>query len=338
MPSAAPNLVEATATASDGAPTDAPAIRAGIASVASALPPRVVPNAEIAERLGVDDDWISSRTGISERRHAAPGATLTELAAHAAQAALASAGAPASEVDVVLVATTTADDRLPNAGPLVARRIGADGAGALDVGAACTGFLSALKLGAAAIESGRARNALAIGADLMSRILDPDDRRTAGLFGDGAGAALLVPGGRGAIGPVRLRSDGTGAAHIGAPHAGSLWMDGRPTFRAAVARLAEATLEVAADAGLALEDIDLFVYHQANSRILAAVGERLGLDPARVVDSLADYGNTSAASLPITLDVALADGRLRPGATVLVGAFGAGFTWGAGTIEWGGAP
>ncbi len=309
---------------------------AGIASIATALPRRVVANHEIAARLGVDDEWIRSRTGILERRHADASLTLAELAAEAASDALVRAGVAAADLDQVLVATSTADDRVPNAAPLVAARIGATTAGAIDVGAACTGFLSALELGAAAVESGRAGSSLVIGAELMSRVLDLDDRRTAGLFGDGAGAAVVVPGGNGTIGPIRLRADGSGSRVVVATHEeNKIRMDGRATFRAAVARLTEVTAEVVADAGLELADVDLFVYHQANTRILAAVGERLGLAPERVVDSIATHGNTSAASIPIALDEALHDGRIGEGSKVFLGAFGAGFTWGGGLLEWG---
>jgi 3-oxoacyl-[acyl-carrier-protein] synthase-3 len=225
---------------------------------------------------------------------------------------------------------------VPNAAPLVAERIGAPLAGAIDVGAACTGFVSALAMAAGAVESGRADNALVIGAELMSRVLNLDDPRTAGLFGDGAGAAVIAPGGDARIGPVLLRADGAGSRAVTASHTDNLVrMDGRATFRAAVARLSEITLEVAADAGVDLDDIDLFVYHQANTRILSAVGSRLALDPERVVDSIATHGNTSAASIPLALDSALAAGRIRPGDRVLLGAFGAGLTWGATLLEWG---
>jgi 3-oxoacyl-[acyl-carrier-protein] synthase-3 len=310
--------------------------RAGIASIAAALPDRVVGNDEIAARIGVDSDWIASRTGVQERRHAAPDATLAALAAEAASAALDRAQIAAAEVDLILVATSTADDRVPTAAPLVAERIGASRAGAIDVGAACTGFLSALELAAAATESGRAQTSLVIGAELMSRVLDLDDRRTAGLFGDGAGAAVVVPGGAGAIGPIRLRADGSLSRAVTASHTENLVrMDGRATFRAAVARLTEVTNDVVADAGLTLDQVDLFVYHQANTRILSAVGERLELPPERVVDSIATHGNTSAASVPIALDEALGDGRIGEGSTVFLGAFGAGLTWGGGLIEWG---
>jgi 3-oxoacyl-[acyl-carrier-protein] synthase-3 len=311
--------------------------RAGIAAVAAALPEQVVGNDAIASRLGVDPDWISSRTGVLERRVASGDETVVDLATAAGTRALERSGVDAADLDLVLVATCTADALLPNAAPLVARRLGAARAGAIDVGAACTGLLSALELAGAAIEAGRARAAIVIGAELLSRVIDYDDRRTAGLFGDGAGAVVLATGTAGELGPIRLHSDASGADLITLSHAErKVRMDGRATFRAAVARLSEVTLEVTSEAGTALEQIDLFVYHQANSRILSAVGERLGLDSDRVVDSIALHGNTSAASIPIALDRAVADGRLTAGDTVLLAAFGAGLTWGAGIVEWGG--
>ena len=310
---------------------------AGIAAIGAAVPERAVANEAIGERVGVDGDWIASRTGVHERRVAAPDATLTELAADATQLALErAAGIAPSDIDLVLVATSTPDEIVPNAAPLVAERIGAERAGAIDIGAACTGFVSALDVAAATVESGRAEVVLTIGAELMSRVIDYDDKRTAGLFGDGAGAAIVVPGGPGRIGPIRLHSDGAGSRNVTASHAErKIRMDGRATFRAAVARLSEVTLEVVDDAGVSLDEIDLFVYHQANSRILSSVGERLSLPRERVVDSLARHGNTSAASVPIALDEAHGDGRLENGSTVLLAAFGAGLTWGAGIVEWG---
>jgi 3-oxoacyl-[acyl-carrier-protein] synthase III len=312
----------------------APPLGAGIAAVAAALPPRAVANEAIAQRLGVDGEWIATRTGVRERRIAASEESLAELAAAAGSTALERAGIAAAELDLVLVATVTADDLMPNAAPLVAERLGARRAGAIDVGAACAGFVSALDLAAGTVESGRAGAVLVIGADLMSRLVDFDDRRTAGLFGDGAGAAVVVPGGSARIGPVRLRADGTGARAVTASQAENVVrMDGRATFRAAVARLAEVSRQVVAEAGLELSEIDLFVYHQANTRILSAVGSRLGLDPARVVDSIANHGNTSAASIPLALDAARAEGRIEPGARILLGAFGAGFTWGGAILE-----
>ena len=306
----------------------------GIAAVAAWLPERVVENEELAGPLGVDSDWISSRTGIHRRRRV-DGENLVDLAAGAGAKALALAGVEPSELDLVLVATFTPDQLQPHAAPLVASRVGAESAGAVDIGAACTGFLSALSLAAAQLESGRARAVLVVGGEVLSRVVDYGDRRTAGLFGDGAGAAVLTPAGPGLIGPIALRSDGSRAELIQADHEDRLVrMDGRATFRAAVAAMSDTTQQVVSDAGLALEEIDLFVYHQANSRIISAVGERLDLPAGRVIDCLAEYGNTSAASIPIALSEAASSGLLQKGSRVLLSAFGAGLTWGAGIVEW----
>jgi 3-oxoacyl-[acyl-carrier-protein] synthase-3 len=309
----------------------------GIAAIAAAFPETVVENDELAAPLGVDSEWIASRTGVHRRRRVA-GESLVDLAAEAALRALSLAGMDGSELDLVLVATFTADQLQPHAAPLVADRLEAGSAGAVDVGAACTGFLSALSLAAAQLESGRSRSAMVIGADVASRVTDYGDLRTAGLFGDGAGAAVLTRGGPGEIGPIALRSDGSRGKLIQATHEERLIrMDGRATFRAAVAAMSDVTREVVSDAGLALEEIDLFVYHQANSRIITAVGERLGLSADRVIDCLAEYGNTSAASIPVALTQAADHGALRRGSRVLLSAFGAGLTWGAGILEWEGA-
>jgi len=324
-------VARATGAATNGAKrTGGP----GIAAVASSLPKRVVENEELAGPLGVDSEWISSRTGIHRRRRV-NGETLVDLASDAGTRALELAGFDAADLDLVLVATCTPDRLLPHAAPLVANRMGARSAGAMDVGAACTGFLSALSLATAQLESGRARAALVVGAEVLSRVTDYSDKRTAGLFGDGAGAALLTLGGPGLIGPTVLRSDGARGDLIRASNEERLVrMDGRATFRAAVAAMSDTTQQVVSDAGLGLEEIDLFVYHQANSRIISAVGERLDLPPDRVIDCLAEYGNTSAASIPIALAEAASTGLLRKGSRVLLSAFGAGLTWGAGIVEW----
>jgi 3-oxoacyl-[acyl-carrier-protein] synthase-3 len=280
-----------------------------------------------------------SRTGIRERPVAGPDDRLSDFAARAGQGALSRAGVDPSEVDLVLVATLTQDELMPNAAPIVAHAIGADRAGAIDLGAACTGFLSGLSLGAAQIETGRAECVLLIGADFTTRIVDWDDKRTAPLFGDGAGAVVIGPadGGLGSIGPIVLGADGSGAPAIQIPHDDrKLRMDGPEVYRHAVARMAEATLAAVDGAGLSLDDIDLFVYHQANGRILRAIAERLQLPSERVVDCIENLGNSSAATLPLGLLSAEREGRLKPGARVLLSAFGAGFTWGAGVIEWGG--
>jgi 3-oxoacyl-[acyl-carrier-protein] synthase III len=309
---------------------------ASIASIGASLPQTVVPNAQIAARIGVSDEWIVRRTGIRERRFAEPAERLTTHATSAAAAALSRAGVEPEDVDLVLVATTTADELMPNAAPLVAHELRAVHAGAFDVGAACTGFLSALTVGTGQIESGRARNVVVIGADFMSRITDPEDRSTAAVFADGAGAVVLRPSDdRGRIGPIVLGADGAGSDHIVVDRKDArIRMRGHETFREAVARLSLATLQAVRASGARLEDIDLFVYHQANGRILTAVGERLGLPAPRVVDCISQYGNTSAATLPLALAYVEREGRLKAGHRVLLGAFGAGFTWGATVVEW----
>jgi len=310
---------------------------AAIASVGVSLPAQVVTNAEVAARLGVSPDWIERRTGIRTRRRAGEGERLDAHATLAARDALERAGVSAADVDLVLVATTTADEVLPNAAPLVAYALGATRAGAFDIGAACTGFLSAMAVGCAQIESGRADCVVVIGADFMSRIIDPDDRMTAPVFGDGVGAIVLAAIDEPSrVGPICLAADGAGAEFIFVERADSLVrMRGHETFREAVTWLSDSTLRAVDAAGLELAEIDRFVYHQANSRILRAVGERLGLPDDRVVDCIGDYGNTSAATLPLALAFSEAEGGLRQGDRVLIAAFGAGFTWGATVVEWG---
>jgi 3-oxoacyl-[acyl-carrier-protein] synthase-3 len=301
------------------------------------VPERRVSNAEIARRLGVDEEWISKRTGTSTRPWAEEGERLSDFAARAGAQALKRADLEPSELDLILVATSTADEITPNAAPLVAGLLGAERAGAFDVGAACTGWLGALSLAAGQIESERCRHVLVIGADFLSRFLDLSDRDTAVLFADGAGAAVVTrrDAGAGRIGPVILHSDSTGGDLIRLDRGGQISMQGQETFRAAVSCLSSVTEEALAAADLEREDIDLFVYHQANSRIIRAVGQRLGLDSHRVADYVARFANSSTATLPIALAVAEQEGRIAPGSRVLLASFGGGFTWGATVIDWG---
>ncbi len=310
---------------------------AGIASVAASLPHRVVGNEEIAERAGVSPEWIVERTGVEERRVAEPAERLTEYAADAGLAAMAAAEVEADDVDLVLVATMSHEYLTPNAAPLVATAMGCEGAGAVDIGSACTAFVSALALAAAQVESGRVETAVVIGADLLSRFTDPADRGTAALFGDGAGAVVVRPSaGHGRIGPAVLGSDGTRAELIETGREeGLIRMKGPDTYRQAVDRLSEAGEQAAQQAGVPLSEVDLFAFHQANGRILTAVAERLGLPSERVINSIRRCGNTSAASIPIALAQADEAGLLRDGSKVLLAAFGGGLTWGATLVEWG---
>jgi 3-oxoacyl-[acyl-carrier-protein] synthase III len=311
---------------------------AAILSVATELPEGRLTSAELAVQLNVTEEWIMARTGIRERRRARPDERLSDYATRAGASALQAAGVDPEDLDLVIVATLSQDELTPNSAPIVAHNLGARRAGAFDVGAACTAFLAAMAQGTAQIESGRARYVLVIGADFVTRFVDYTDKRSAPLFADAAGAVVLGPGDaeRGVIGPIVLGADGS--------HAGSLFatiaerkvrMDGPEVFRHAVARMSEVTLHAVARAGLTLADIDLFVFHQANARITKALGERLALDPARVVECIEAIGNASAATLPIGLAAAQADGRLFPGARVVLAAFGAGFVWGGGVVQWG---
>ena len=308
----------------------------GIAGVGMALPERFVSNDQLAAHLGVDPAWIAKRTGTRERPWVSGDERLSQLAAQAGLAALKQAGVDPGELDLVLVATSTADEITPNAAPLVAGLIGASGAGALDVGAACTGWVSALAMACGQIESGRARHTLVVGADILSRLLDVSDRDTAPLFADGAGAAVVSatdsPTGR--VGPIVLRSDPSGSHLIRLDRGDHIRMEGQESFRAAVASMTQVTTEALDACGCRLQDIDLFVYHQANSRIIRAVGERLDLPVDRVVDYVGRFANASTATLPIALSVAQSEGRLTPGHRVLLAAFGGGLTWGGTVVEW----
>ena len=330
-------MLDATVQGREALGSDRAVAGATIGSIGMAVPARVIENAPISERLGVDDDWITSRTGVSRRHALESGEQLSDLAAQAGVAALEGTGIGAADLDLVLVGTTSKDRLTPDAAPVVAAELGARGAGAFDVGAACTGFVAAVAVARGQIESGAAEHVLVIGADALVQYIDPDDKRTAGLFGDGAGAVVMSatdPPGR--VGPVVLRADGKQEDLIFAERdEAKLRMAGQETFKNAVARLSQVTGEALSAAGTEADDIDLFVYHQANRRILQAVGKRLGLPPERVVDCIADYANTSAATIPIALAEAAADGRLEDGKRLLLAAFGAGFTWGALVVDWG---
>ena len=331
-----PDLRTIAREATRNGSTFAPQRTASIIGLGHWSPAEVVPNSALAGRLGVDDAWIVKRTGVQTRRRAAPTERLSDMATWAAKRALNDAGVEAYDIDLVLVATMSQDEITPNTAPLVAHELGAERAGAMDIGAACSGFLAALRMAAGQIETGRADKILVIGAEALTRLLDFDDPKTAHLFGDGAGAVVLGADGAGAIGPITLAADGSlGPAITCSYEDRMIRMDGHSTYQTAVKRLCEATVAAVAGAGMELDDVDLFVYHQANGRIIRAVGERLDLEPAKVADYVAHMANTSAASIPLTLSLLREDNRLRAGQKVLIAAIGAGFTWGAGIVEWG---
>ncbi|UTI63527.1 beta-ketoacyl-ACP synthase 3 [Paraconexibacter antarcticus] len=304
-----------------------------------ALPEGVVGNAPIAERLGLADGWIERRTGIERRRHAGPEDGTATLGAAAALAALADAGLTAADVDLVIAATCTADHAIPGTAPEIAHLMGTDKVPAYDLGAACSGFVMGLDTASALIESGRADTIVLVGVEVLSRFLDPDDKGTAPIFGDGAGAAVLTaaPAGSAGIDLAVLGSDGGCAEFIVAPRGGTLTMDGHATFGAAISRMSQGALDACAAVGITLDDIDLFVFHQANARILASVADRLSLDPEKVVNAIGEIGNVSAASIPVALDHARSQGRLHAGDRILCGAFGAGLTWGSCVLTYGAA-
>jgi 3-oxoacyl-[acyl-carrier-protein] synthase III len=311
-------------------------MRAGVFGVGAALPEALVTNDDLAARLDTSDEWIVRRTGIRARRRLNGDRTLADLAAAACAEALADAGRAAAEVDRVIVSTITADRVTPGLAPAVAGALGCEPVAALDLNAACAGFLVALEEATALVESGRASCVLVCGAEALSRITDPDDRSTAVLFGDGAGAVVV------AAGDLDL---GCAAFSFGCSpeHAGLLYatreervlrMNGPEVYRHAVRRMVEATRAALARCDLEVEDIDAFVAHQANARIIEAAAAELGLPAEKVILDVDRVANTSSASIPLALWRAEREGRLRPGARVALAAFGAGFVWGAGVMSW----
>ncbi|MGZ3146197.1 beta-ketoacyl-ACP synthase III [Lentzea chajnantorensis] len=314
------------------------------------LPPRVVTNDDLARQLDTSDAWIRSRTGIRERRVIEPGTSTSDLAVEAGARALKSAGG--ANADLVVVATTTPDHPCPSTAPEVASRLGMAGVPAFDLNAVCAGFVYSLATAAGHIAAGTAERVLVIGADTFTTVLDPHDRTTAAIFGDGAGAVVLRAGTAdepGALGPFDLGSDGTNADLLIVPAGGSrqrgsgrppdpedvyFRMDGPPVFRNAVTRMSESATKVLAHAGWRIEDVDRFACHQANARILSAVARNLEVPEDRVVRNVDRVGNTVAASIPLVLADAAAAGDVVPGHRVLITSFGAGLSWGSTVITW----
>lgn len=312
--------------------------RSVIIGTGSALPPNIVTNVQLSERLDTSDEWIVERTGIRQRHIAGPEVRTSDLAAEAAQRALESAGLEAGSIDLIVVATATPDQTFPATATTVQTRLGMTHGVAFDVAAVCSGFIYALTVADSLLRTGAYQRALVIGAELFSRIVDWDDRTTAALFGDGAGAVVLEAresGERGIL-ASRLHSDGQyndllyvdgGPGSTG--EVGKLRMAGREVFRHAVVNLAAVVGEVLEDAGMAASDIDWVIPHQANARILDATARKLGLPPEKMVMTVDRHANTSAASVPLALDIAVRDGRVKEGDLCLLEAMGGGFTWGA---------
>jgi 3-oxoacyl-[acyl-carrier-protein] synthase III len=324
--------------------------RAVICGIGYWLPARVVTNAELCTRLDTSEDWILSRTGISCRRRIEPGEATSDLAVKAGSAALKSAGG--MPVQAVVLATTTPDYRCPATAPAVASRLGLGGVAAFDVSAVCSGFLYGLATAAGFIAAGMAERVLLIAAEAFSTLLNPDDRTTQPIFGDGAGAVVLRRGRAGepgAIGPVVLGSDGDRSELITVKAGGSrqpsqgpvlgdgsqyFQMRGREVYREAIGRMSAAGTEALTAVGWQLSDVDRLVAHQANARINATVAATLSLRRDAVAQNIADVGNTAAASIPVLLTQAALNGTLKPGHRVLLVAFGGGLTWGAATLTW----
>jgi len=320
--------------------------RSAVTGVGSFLPEQIVTNADLAKFVDTSDEWIQERTGIKQRHKARDDQPTSDLATEAARRALADAGKTPADVDMIIVATTTPDMTFPATASIVQRKLGAPVCIAFDVQAVCSGFVYALSVADGFVARGMAKCAVVIGAEEMTRLMDWTDRTTCVLFGDGAGAVVVEPregqgtkADQGVLG-FALRCDGTktdllyvdgGPATTGA--VGHLRMAGNQVFRHAVVNIAEAITAAAAASGVEIADVDWFVPHQANQRIIKGVGDRLGLDENKVISTVATHANTSAASIPLALDAAIKDGRIKRGDLVLMEAMGGGLTWGACTLR-----
>jgi len=314
-----------------------------IAGLGCRVPDRVVTNDELSQYVDTSDEWIRERTGIRERRIAAPEEALSDLALPAARKALERAGIEGADIDLIIVATVTPDMAFPSTAAILADRLGAVDAAAYDLSAGCTGFMYALAQGYGMLAAGLAKRALVVGGDVLSRILDWTDRSTLVLFGDGAGAVVLETADSGGFLGFELGADGSGGENLWLPGSGSrifedpdrhVKMNGREVFKFATRVLVQSAEDLLERCGVAVADVDVYVPHQANLRIIDHATRKLGIPSERVVINVDRYGNTSSGSIPLALADAEADGRLRAGSLVLMTGMGAGLTWGSALIRW----
>jgi len=323
--------------------------KATITGLGKYLPPRILSNEDLEDMVDTSDEWITSRTGIKERRIAAENVPTSELALNAARDALKDAGVKAYELDLIIVATVTPDMNFPATACILQDKLGAKNAATFDLEAGCSGFVYGLGVGSQFIETGMYDNILVIGAETLSKITDWEDRSTCVLFGDGAGAAVIQPTDKGGMLAFDMGAKGSGGSSLYMPGGGSLnpatektineklhyiKMEGNQVYKFAVKRMGQASFDVLKKAGLKPEDIDLLVPHQANTRIVYAAARRLKLDKEKVYVNLPKYGNTSSASVPIALVEAVEKGLVKNGDIIVLVAFGAGLTWAATVMEW----
>ncbi len=325
--------------------------RCKITALGTYVPPEVITNQDLEKMVDTNDQWIMERTGIKERHKLAAGLGVSDICVEAAKRCLAARGIAASEVEVIIVGTVTPDMMFPATACLVQDKIGAKGAWGFDVSAGCSGFVFALQAGVKLVESGAHKKVLVCGADANTRMTDYTDRTTCVLFGDGGGAVLLEPAGEGEIGFIDYQNeiDGSGAASLNLKGGGSLnpsshetvdkkmhyiFQDGPAVYKFAVRKMAEATSKVLERNGLTGADLGCFIPHQANKRIINATADRLGMDPARVIINIEKYGNTSAGTIPLAMETAVEEGKLKKGDLVLLAAVGAGFSVGAALLRW----
>ncbi|HEX6045985.1 MAG TPA: beta-ketoacyl-ACP synthase III [Pyrinomonadaceae bacterium] len=324
--------------------------RAGILGTGHSYPEGILTNAELAEMVETSDEWITTRTGIKQRRKAAPHEYTSQFAVRAVRQAIERARLDPSDIDLLLCATVTPDQILPSTGCIIQAELGANNAAAMDIVAACSGFLYGLSLADSMIRTGQVRHAVVVGAEILTQYVDYKDRQTCVLFGDGAGAAVLGPveGNRGIL-AAKIKSDGRYEEQLYSPGGGTrrrptaetlaagdhfFKMKGNELFKVAVRSMAEISRDVLEQTGLKAQDIDLFIPHQANQRITEAVADRLDVDTSKVYSNIAVHGNTSSASIPIALDECVEAGRVKEGDLVLLASFGGGVTWGAVLMRW----